>query len=114
MVLRFPEGASPLSMPNQNGDFTHVTYLTRSKLESLATTAGLRIVKYRDDVVSSNRLCSLGWTGRLVLHLAQLYARVLSAVVRALLAPLNSPLRLTANSVAMLEVAPVDRTSPRS
>jgi predicted TPR repeat methyltransferase len=114
MVLRFPEGASPLSMANQNGDFTHVTYLTRTKVESLALATGLRLTDYRDDVVSSNRLCSLGWIGKLVLHLAQLYARVLSAVVRALLAPLNTPLRLTANSVAVLEAAPRDRGSPRA
>jgi len=114
MILRFPEGTSPLSMANQNGDFTHVTYLTRTKLESLALATGLRLAGYRDDVVSSNRLCSLGWTGRLVLRLAQLYARALSALVRALLAPLNSPMRLTANSVAVLEAAPSDRGSPRT
>lgn len=109
MVLRFPEGASPLSLPAQNGDFTHVTYLTRTKLESLALATGLRLTTYRDDVVSSNRLCSFGWSGKVVLHLLQFYAKVLSAVVRALLAPLNSPLRLATNSVATLEAEPGDR-----
>jgi SAM-dependent methyltransferase len=106
MVLRFPEGSSPLGLANQHGDFTHVTCLTRTKVESLALATGLRVVSYRDDLVSSNRLCALGWPGRLVLHLLQLYARLLSATVRLLLAPLNTPLRLTANSVAVLESDP--------
>jgi hypothetical protein len=108
MILRFPGGASPLGMANQNGDFTHVTWLSQTKLEALTLATGLVLTDYRDDVVSSNRLCSLGWPGRLVLHLLQLYARVLSAFVRALFAPFNSRMKLAVNSLAVVEVAPRD------
>lgn len=42
-VARFPNGASPFSGHSQNGDMTHVRYLTPNQLRQVAEPIGLRI-----------------------------------------------------------------------
>jgi cyclopropane fatty-acyl-phospholipid synthase-like methyltransferase len=48
VILRFPNGESPFSLPLQNGDATHLTYLNKSKIEQLCIGTGLRLVEYRN------------------------------------------------------------------
>lgn len=44
LVIRCPNGASPLGLNNQHGDATHSTIITTSKLESLLIDKTLRVV----------------------------------------------------------------------
>ena len=104
LYLRFPEGASPLGLANQNGDFMHVTSLTLPKIEALCFEEGMKLVSYSDDVLSSNKLCSLGMIGRSILLLLQGYAYVLKFIIRIILYPMTTSLRLGKNSIAVIAV----------
>lgn len=44
LIARFPNGDSPLSLPNQNGDATHITYLGSGKICYIAQLASLELV----------------------------------------------------------------------
>jgi 2-polyprenyl-3-methyl-5-hydroxy-6-metoxy-1,4-benzoquinol methylase len=48
VILRFPNGESPFSMPLFNGDHTHRSWLCRSKLEHLCISTGLELERYRN------------------------------------------------------------------
>lgn len=48
LIIRFPNGESPFSLPFQNGDATHATYLSQSKLEQLSIGTDLQLVAYRN------------------------------------------------------------------
>ena len=100
--LRFPEGASPLGLAIQNGDFMHVTSLTLPKIEALCIESDMKLVSYSDDLLSSNKLCSLGLVGRGFLLLLQGYAYVLKWILRAILYPIATSLRLSTNSIAVI------------
>jgi hypothetical protein len=102
MFLVFPEGASPFGLANQNGDFTHVSSLTKTKIESLCMVSNMRILSYKDDFLSSNKLCTFGFPGRLVLQLLQGYASLVKLGLRLLLYPLATSLRLSTNSIAVI------------
>lgn len=43
-IARFPNGQSPLSVPYQNGDLTHLRWLSPENLRQLAPQAGLKVV----------------------------------------------------------------------
>jgi SAM-dependent methyltransferase len=102
LYLRFPEGASPLGLASQNGDFMHVTSLTLPKIESLCIDSDMKLVSYSDDLLSSNRLCSLGLVGRAALLLLQGYAYLLKWIFRIILYPVATSLRLSTNSIAVI------------
>jgi len=107
MYLRFPEGASPFGLANQNGDLMHVTSLTLPKIEALCVESYMKLVSYSDDLLSSNKLCSLGLIGRVVLILLQGYAYVLKCILKIILYPLAPSLRLGTNSIAVIAVPKV-------
>jgi SAM-dependent methyltransferase len=46
LLLRYPNGQSPYGLASQNGDATHVTALSRAKIEQYATGTGLETVRY--------------------------------------------------------------------
>ena len=102
LYLRFPEGASPFGLANQNGDLMHVTSLTLPKIEALCVESNMMLVSYMDDLLSSNKLCSLGLIGRVVLLLLQGYAYVLKWILRIILYPIATSLRLGTNSIAVI------------
>lgn len=54
IVLRFPNGESPFSLPFQNGDHTHRTWLTKVKLEHLCLGSGLELEAYRNSFRIAN------------------------------------------------------------
>ena len=89
LYLLFPEGASPFGLANQNGDFTHVTSLTKPKIEVLCGTNNMQLLSYSDDLLSSNKLCSFGFLGKTVLLLLQGYAIGVKWLLRILLYPLT-------------------------
>lgn len=104
LYLQFPEGASPFGLANQNGDFTHVTSLTRTKIEVLCNASNMEIVSYSDDLLSSNKLCSFGLPGKMILLILQWYALIVKWGVRIILYPLTTSLRLGTNSIAVITV----------
>lgn len=102
LVLRFPEGASPFSLPYQNGDFTHVSALTKNKLISLASKNNLRITVYDNEYLRSDTLCSRGLVGKMALLLLQAYAKILRLFLRLFLYPLCIDLKLSTNSIVIM------------
>lgn len=48
ILLRFPNGESPFSLPLQNGDVTHRIYLTETKLQQICVSSGFRVLKFRN------------------------------------------------------------------
>ena len=105
LYLRFPEGASPFGLAYQNGDFTHVTSLTKLKIEALCNKSDLDLMSYTDDLFSSNKLCSFGLPGKMVLLMLQWYARWLRWTMRVLLYPLQPELKLSSTSIAVITIA---------
>ncbi|HUX65239.1 class I SAM-dependent methyltransferase [Sulfuricella sp.] len=102
LILRFPEGASPFGLAYQNGDFTHVTSLTKGKITALCDMNSLQLLSYRDEFLRSNKLCSFGFFGKMVLLMLQGYASLLRLIMRVLLYPLSIDLRLGTNSIAVI------------
>lgn len=101
IILRTPNGGSPLGLNNQHGDPTHVAILTRNKLKYLARDAGLRIHYCGQDIypLYVGRLRS--WPGRV---LRRLLGQVAETFVRFVFAPLPSGV-LSANLLTVLRVA---------
>lgn len=102
LYIQFPEGASPFGLANQNGDFTHVTSLTKTKIEALCDASNMELLSYSDDLLSSNKLCSLGLPGKMALLVLQGYASLVKWALRILLYPLATSLRLGTNSIAVI------------
>jgi SAM-dependent methyltransferase len=102
LILKFPEGASPFGLAYQNGDFTHVTSLTKGKVLALCDTNDLVLVSYKDEFLRSNKLCAFGFVGRIALIMLQGYASLLRWTMRILLYPLSIDLRLSTNSIAVI------------
>jgi SAM-dependent methyltransferase len=46
LILRFPNGQSPFGLAPQNADATHITALSREKIEQYAARTGLRTLHY--------------------------------------------------------------------
>ena len=103
LFLKFPEGSSPIALGYQNGDFTHISCLTRTKIEALCELSGMGLAAYTDEQLVSNTLCSLGPVGRFALLFLQLYARLLKLLIRVLFFPLNPRLNLATNSIALVK-----------
>jgi len=103
LFLKFPEGSSPIALGYQNGDFTHISCLTITKIEALCELSGMGLAAYIDDQLVSNTLCSLGPVGRFALVCLQLYARLLKLLIRMLFFPLNPRLNLATNSIALIK-----------
>ncbi len=112
LYLRFPEGASPFGLANQNGDFTHVTSLSLPKIEALCAGSRMELVSYSDDVLSSNILCALGPVGKLILLLLQGYAAALKGLLKLILYPLATSLRLGTNSIVVISTRKVVDDEP--
>lgn len=102
MCLKFPEGASPFGLGYQNGDFTHVSCLTKSKIELLCNVNNLDLKSYDDELIVSNKLCSFGFLGKVVLVIMQWYAKWLKLAIRIFLFPVSTSLRLGTNSIAII------------
>ena len=45
VIARFPNGDSPFSLENQNGDLTHTNYIGSYKIKSIAESMGLKIIR---------------------------------------------------------------------
>jgi SAM-dependent methyltransferase len=103
--LVFPEGASPLALGYQNGDFTHLSCLTKSKVKALCQVSNMKLVSYKDERLVSNKLCSLGFIGKVTLMFIQLYSYMLKLLIKALLFPLCPRLKLSTNSIAVMSVS---------
>lgn len=104
LYLRFPEGASPFGLANQNGDFTHVTSLTKPKIEVLCNANSLYLLDYSDELLSSNKLCTFGLLGKIILLVLQVYSRTVKWSMRILLYPVATSLRLGTNSIAVIGI----------
>ena len=102
VLLRFPEGASPLALANYNGDFTHKTFFTKDKMQNLCIANGLILDRYFDDLISSNKLCSLGLFGKFLLMVLQSYSWFLMRVLRIIFYPIEWKLRMGTNSIAVI------------
>jgi 2-polyprenyl-3-methyl-5-hydroxy-6-metoxy-1,4-benzoquinol methylase len=104
LYIRFPEGSSPLGLANQNGDFTHITSLTKSKIIALCEGSDLKLLSYSDDILSSNKLCSFFWGGgKIFLLFIQWYARAFKWLLKMIFYPLNGGnLNLSTNSIAVI------------
>ena len=115
LYLRFPEGASPFGLSNQNGDFMHLTSLTMTKIMVLCDISNMVLLSYFDELLSSNKLCSLGWPGKIVLLSLQWYSSMMKWMLRLLLSPLATSLRLGTNSIAVIGArkSPSDETNPK-
>jgi len=50
IVLRFPNGDSPFSMLNQNGDLTHQTYIGSAAIAYIAQSLNLEVIKLGGDI----------------------------------------------------------------
>jgi hypothetical protein len=98
----FPEGSSPFGLANQNGDFTHLTSLTKPKIEVLCDVGNMELLSYYDEPLSSNKLCSWGLAGKMGLLLLQWYASAIIFVLRILFFPLTTSLKLSVNSIAVM------------
>lgn len=109
LYLKFPEGASPFGLGYQNGDFTHVSCLTKSKIKALCNTNNMELKSYTDEFLVSNKLCSFGLIGRISLLTLQWYANLLKWAIRILLFPLSPSLRLGTNSIAVITLAKMER-----
>jgi 2-polyprenyl-3-methyl-5-hydroxy-6-metoxy-1,4-benzoquinol methylase len=46
LILRYPNGQSPFGLPQQHGDVTHLTALSRAKIDQLASPYGLHTIRY--------------------------------------------------------------------
>lgn len=51
LILRFPNGQSPLGLGPQHGDPTHLTPLSKAKLEPYLRRDGWTVIRYSDAVV---------------------------------------------------------------
>jgi len=49
ILIRTPNGASPLGLANQHGDLTHITIVTESKIAFWAEKSGLRLTSTHMD-----------------------------------------------------------------
>jgi SAM-dependent methyltransferase len=103
--LVFPEGASPLALGYQNGDFTHLSCLTKSKVKALCQVSNMTLISYKDERLVSNKLCSFGSIGKIILIFIQLYSYLLKLLIKALLFPLCPKLKLSTNSVAVISAS---------
>jgi hypothetical protein len=104
LYVVFPEGASPFGLSNQNGDFTHVTSVTKPKIEVLCNLSSMKLISYYDEPLFSNKLCSLGLFGRVTLLTLQSYNYVIKKLILIFLKPLAPGLRLGVNSVAVISL----------
>lgn len=101
-VFQFPEGASPWSIGNYNGDVTHRTWITKGKLEHLIMGTGLELVAYDVDLVFSNRLSkSLG--GRALVRLLDGLRAAYSEVLRIIAWPIARNILFRENTIAVLK-----------
>ena len=105
LQLKFPEGASPFGLGYQNGDFTHLTCLTKSKVGVLCDASKMKLLSYTDERLVSNMLCSFGFIGRLGLLMLQWYGGLLKLMIRIVLFPICPSLQLGTNSVAVITIA---------
>ncbi len=103
--LVFPEGASPLALGYQNGDFTHLSCLTKSKIKALCQISNMTLLSYKDERLVSNKLCSFGFLGKLGLYFLQSYSYLLKLLIRVLFFPLSPTLKLSTNSIAIMAPA---------
>jgi hypothetical protein len=102
IYLKFPEGASPLALGYQNGDFTHVTCLTETKILSLCQSTNMKLQTYCDEALVSNKLCSYGFIGKFFLIILQYYAIIFKLLIKLILFPLSPSIKLSTNSIAIV------------
>lgn len=89
-----------------------MTSLTKLKIEALCNKSDLELVSYTDDLLLSNKLCSFGLLGKMVLLALQWYARLLRWTMRILLYPLQPELRLSSTSIAVISIAKFAKVKP--
>lgn len=108
LCLKFPEGGSPFGLSNQNGDFTHISTLTQSKILAICLVTKLELLSYQDDILSSNKLCPLGILGKFILLMLQFYANGLKWLMKLIFYPISPSLKFCANSIAFISLKKLD------
>jgi len=106
LMLRFPEGASPFGLANQNGDFTHINSLTKGKIEALCAPYNMELRYYFDDLLTSNKLSSYGIASRAVLLLLQGYANLVKWLLKIVFYPITrSAISFATNSIVVITIS---------
>lgn len=99
MILRFPNGDSPLGLPLMNGDLTHVSYIGSDRIIAIAQRVGLK-------VLSINAEAQPVWCGSLKhgLHraLTKPLRTALNALFRIVFFPGSRALPVSQNMVVVL------------
>lgn len=101
-ISRFPEGSSALGLRNQNGDFTHKTSLTETKLDFLAKQSGLSVDMYFDDLIYSNYLSKMGILGSIIFKVLDIHTFIVRFFLKLIFYPITTSLKLTANSIVII------------
>lgn len=108
-IARFPNGDSPFGLPNQHGDMTHRTVVTRSKLTQIAAQAGFSVASYRGE--RTPILCGHG--GFMVQRLISVPLRAtIDVLVNAIFLPTKRVPFSAQNAVAVM--APSSALSGKS
>ena len=56
MIFRFPNAESFAGLGAQNGDFTHITAIAKTKLDQIIQPHGLEIVKFEGELIYPNKI----------------------------------------------------------
>jgi SAM-dependent methyltransferase len=94
ILVRVPNGASPLGLPNQNGDVSHRTVLTEVSIAQLAFDAGLQVRCYAEPFAYPRSISAVAG-----LLMWPIYATMTRAVLAAFG---QSPKVLTPNLICVM------------
>lgn len=99
LIIRTPNGASPLGLANQHGDITHVNIVTTTKIEYWCNSAGL-VLKYQDGDIYPI------YNGKIAKSPVRIIKRLLQLLTERLLRWIFSPQSkgfLSANSLFLIK-----------
>ena len=100
LIIRVPNGSSPLGLANQYGDFTHVSVITPNKMDYWASCSNLDIDYQGGDIFPI-------YNGRLIKLPIRLIKRIFQIFIERLLRWIFSPQPkgfLSANSLFLLRL----------
>ena len=100
LIVRTPNGSSPLSLNNQHGDITHVSIITAAKMDFWGNSAGLELRYQNGDIYSI-------YNGKLSKFPSRLLKRIFQLLIERFLRWVFSPQSkgfLSANALFLLKV----------
>ena len=100
LIIRTPNGSSPLGLANQHGDITHVNIITATKMGFWGSSAGLELQYQNGDVYSI-------YNGKMLKIPTRIIKRLLQLLIERLLRWVFSPQSkgfLSANALFLLKV----------